>query len=541
LGNGHYRIPTPLSCAAHARAADSSCRDIEALMGRKILFVTTDQQRYDALGCNGGRIARTPIADSLAEAGINYRRAHNQNVVCMPARSTMVTGQYVRTHGVFANGVPLPLDAPSIAAWLNEKAGYRTALIGKAHFEPAYDEKRRWMENRLASEGSTGPYRGFEHVELAMHGYMHQWHYDKWLDENGPQWRDAYYPLSSFLSLGLANEGAGDTGAVQLKYNPIPREMYHTDWVANRTIAWLDSLGAEDDWFCWMSFPDPHHPWDPPGEEARRRVDWRDLDLPEGHPGSREKAVEILAMKPHHWLDWYEGRWHNMEGGSIDFRPCDMTHDQVREVNAMIHVENELIDEALGTVLERIGERGWAEDTDVIFTTDHGELQGDFGLLFKGPYHVDSLMRVPLIWRPAPSAGVAPSVVDEPVGHVDLAPTFCEIAGVEVPPWIQGSVLPKEPGSGRDTILTEWDSQFDSIGIRIRSVFHDHYLCSAYEPGPLYEGTEGELYDLEEDPLQWRNLFDDPDYASLRQDLVAYLYEQLPLEGSPRLVVEAPV
>ncbi|MGI8796363.1 MAG: sulfatase-like hydrolase/transferase, partial [Acidimicrobiia bacterium] len=87
-------------------------------MGRKILFITTDQQRYDALGCNGGEIARTPVVDALVASGINYRRAYNQNTVCMPARSTMLTGQYVRTHGVFANGVPLPVDAPSVAAHL---------------------------------------------------------------------------------------------------------------------------------------------------------------------------------------------------------------------------------------------------------------------------------------------------------------------------------------------------------------------------------------------------------------------------------------
>src|SRR5487761_1749305 len=104
-------------------------------MGRKILFITTDQQRYDSLGCNGGKIAQTPNIDRLAATGINYRRAHNQNVVCMPARATMITGQYVRTHGAFANGIPLPLDAPSIAAYLNDH-GYRTALLGKAHFEP---------------------------------------------------------------------------------------------------------------------------------------------------------------------------------------------------------------------------------------------------------------------------------------------------------------------------------------------------------------------------------------------------------------------
>ena len=93
-------------------------------MGRKILFITTDQQRYDSLGCNGGKIARPPVADRLAATGLNYRRTHNQNAVCMPARATMITGQYVRTHSVVANGVPLPVAAPSVAAYLHEQAGY---------------------------------------------------------------------------------------------------------------------------------------------------------------------------------------------------------------------------------------------------------------------------------------------------------------------------------------------------------------------------------------------------------------------------------
>src|ERR1700719_3040577 len=159
-------------------------------MGRKILLITSDQQRYDSLGCNGGRIARTPVIDALARAGINYHRAYNQNTVCMPARSTMITGQYVRTHGVVANGVPLPADAPSVAEYLRDTVGYRTALVGKAHFQPAFDPEGKWTENRLAKEGSTGPYRGFDHVELAMHGYLRRWHYDTWLEAHGPQWLD---------------------------------------------------------------------------------------------------------------------------------------------------------------------------------------------------------------------------------------------------------------------------------------------------------------------------------------------------------------
>ncbi|HKN01865.1 MAG TPA: sulfatase-like hydrolase/transferase, partial [Candidatus Binataceae bacterium] len=490
-------------------------------MGRKILFITTDQQRYDALGCNGGKIARTPVADRMAATGINFHRAHNQNTVCMPARSTMITGQYVRTHGVYANGVPLPPDAPSIAAWLHDQAGYRTALIGKAHFEPMFDPAGRWFENRMADEGKTGPFRGFDHMELAMHGPMGRWHYTKWLREKFPD------EVGGFSTM-LSGACGGDTGAPEVAYNPMPREHYHTDWVADRTREYLDSLRADEDWFVWMSFPDPHHPWDPPAS-ATHRIKWRDLDLPPGHPGTREKIEQILAQKPRHWLDWYQGRFRNDEGGPGSFVPCEMTHDQIREITALVHVENELIDEACGRVLQRIAERGWDRDTDIFFTTDHGELQGDFGLLFKGPYHVDALMHVPLIWRPAPAAGIARAEVREPVGHLDLAPTFCEIAGVAVPPWVQGKALPIAPGSGRERVITEWDSQFAQIGMHLRSIYRDGWVCTAYEkstrdfgfdlaliygnrklPDITYDGTEGELYNLNEDPLQWRNLWNDP-------------------------------
>ena len=117
----------------------------------------------------------------------------------------------------------------------------------------------------------------------------------------------------------LSGAAGGDTGAPEVSYNPIPREHYHTDWIADRTIAYLNTLAPTDDWFVWMSFPDPHHPWDPPASAARR-INWRDLDLPPGHPGSREKIEKILAHKPRHWLDWYEGRFRNEEGGAMEFR-----------------------------------------------------------------------------------------------------------------------------------------------------------------------------------------------------------------------------
>ncbi|MCU1390279.1 MAG: arylsulfatase family protein, partial [Ilumatobacteraceae bacterium] len=260
-------------------------------MGRKILFVTTDQQRYDTLGCNGGTLARTPVIDGLAAAGVRYERAIPQSVVCMPSRSTMLTGQYPSTHGVWMNGVPLPVDAPSVAAELH-RAGYRTALVGKPHFEPFLDPFAKFTENRLArlgtetqldqpwSDGTTGPHRGFDHLEFATHNPAGQLHYSRWIAANHPEVAGMFYPvLDPTFEVNAA--GGGDTGAPQVHVNHVPKEWYHTDWVADRTISWLDSLAADDDWFCWMSFPDPHHPWDPPASELGR-IDWHDVDLPAG-------------------------------------------------------------------------------------------------------------------------------------------------------------------------------------------------------------------------------------------------------------------
>ena len=175
--------------------------------------------------------------------------------------------------------------------------------------------------------------------------------------------------------------------------------------------------------------------------------------------------------------------------------PATLTEDQVREVNARNAVEVELIDEALGRVLDAIAARGWEDDVDVIFTTDHGELQGDFGLLFKGPYHVDGLMRLPLVWRPAPSSGATAASVTRPVGLVDLAPTFCTIAGLPVPGWMEGKPLPMDDidatTRGFERVLTEWDSELFGVGVHLRTITRDDWVCTAYQPGSVHDGIGG--------------------------------------------------
>lgn len=526
---------------------------------RNILFITTDQQRFDSLGVTGHPTTRTPHIDALAHNGLLYRRAHVQNVVCMPSRTTMLTGQHPLTHGVVANGVSAPHDGPNVAAILRAH-GYHTALIGKAHFDPHLDPLLRFGENQLAARRSTGPWRGFAHVELATHGPVGGHHYADWL------WSEHPDDVAGFGAV-LTGSGGGETGAPEVKHNPIARERYHTDWIVDRAIAHLRARPAGEPFFAWVSFPDPHHPFDPPLAEVRRRApDFRDRALPPGRPRSPDEARAALAKKPRHWLDWFNGTFQNPEGGPINFHPLRFSDDQLREVDAMIQTENELIDDAVGRIVLFLVERGVNDDTDIFFTSDHGDLQGDHGLLFKGPYHVTSLLQVPLIWRPARDRlreQAQPQHIDAPVGHVDLAPTFLAIAGVPVPVAMQGRPLPTTTAEGqtRERVITTFDSQFAAVGMHLRTIFRDGMICTAYLPSttdeggrfplyervwlrgstwPRYDGSEGELYDLANDPLQRENLWSDPTRRRLRDELCADLFAHLPATRSPALKVAAP-
>ena len=277
-------------------------------MGRKILLVTTDQQRYDTLGCNGGTLARTPVVDGLAAEGIRFERAHPQSVVCMPSRSTILTGQHPTTHGVWMNGVPLPVDAPSVAEVLH-RAGYRTALVGKAHFEPFLDPFLRFEENALARTGTEPPgglHRGFEHLEMATHGAIGPLHYARWLTPSHPEAVGGFYPaLDGSLQVNAAGGGRhrrppgqgqpdrpGDLPH-RLGGRPDHRLARHPR--RRRGLVLLDEL------------PRPPPPLGPArvrggpdrlagGPPARR--------LSRG-PGRQREA--ILDAKPRHWRLWYDG------------------------------------------------------------------------------------------------------------------------------------------------------------------------------------------------------------------------------------------
>ena len=439
------------------------------------------------------------------------------------------------------NGMSMPEERHTIAHHLKEH-GYNTALLGKAHFEPWLGSPEDFFENRMASENSNGPHRGFDHMELANHFFEGHSHYDKYMDAY-PEKKKAFYPM--IINKGQNTASKGETGATQVWPMDIPRDIYHTDWVSQRTQSWLGTQSSDKPWFCWMSFPDPHHPWDTPASELHR-INWRDVPLLHLYSENRSQLESWLNEKPLHWRGYFDGSlWTNFESPR-EFVAADITADQVREINAMTHIENELIDEAVGDVIGFLHSKQWLRNTDIFFTTDHGELQGDFGLLFKGPYHIDALMHLPFIWKPAEVANISPAEVASPVGHLDLASTFCAIAGISTPDYCEGKPLPTSEHEAvrqeREIVLTEWDSETGPIDMHLKSIYHrDGFLCTAYEKSHLYEGTEGELYDMREDPDQLRNLWSDPGYAVHRTELTDRLYASLPEETTEKLPRKAPV
>lgn len=471
-----------------------------------ILLITTDQQRVDSLGCYGNGIVSTPAIDELAATGIRYARAQPQMALCTPSRSTILTGQHPGTHGVWCNGVALPVDAPSVAQLLKDD-GYRTCYIGKLHFEPTatFDVDQQ-------PEGWVGPYRGFDHVETVDH-FRKNGHYARWLlDRLGKELFDAQ--IGETTEVWTATQG-GDTGAPQSVYSTLPADLHPSNWAVERVLKWLDDTdkgSSEKPWFLWLSFDDPHHPFNPPASYGHRYA-WRDMPLPPSYPMSEAEVESDLGTKPWQYKAWHDGTLLSHEGthGGKRFR---FGPDQVREMTALTYAMVNLIDDAVGRLFDELRDRGQLGNTHMLYTTDHGELLGDHGLIFKGPFHLDGTIHIPLIWK-QPDGSEPGRTVKDPVGLVDLAPTIAHIAGVPQPEWMEGEVLPVLDGS-RQRVLTVYQSHYQP-DLELRTMYRDGYLITTY---PKLGPEVGEFYNLTEDPLELENRWLDPSTVGTRDDLI---------------------
>ncbi len=466
-----------------------------------ILFLCTDQQRYDSLGCYGNQAIRTPAIDGLARDGVLFERCYVQSPVCAPSRASLLTGSYVHNHGLWANGVALPPHEALLSRTLAD-ADYDCGLIGKLHLNAAY----RGRTERRYDDG----FRVFKWAHDPTHGSPEN-AYHRWLARGYP---DRY-------AAAMAN-GPGRSGHDPVGFDVMPTEAHYSHWVGEEAISFLrEERDPARPFFLWANFYDPHHPFVAP-KEYRDRYDSATLPRPIGQPGELADRPPILTEASH---KSYAG----FARGFTDYAP-----EEIQEVIAAYYAMVTLIDDEVGRILAALDDLGLAENTLVIFTSDHGEMLGDHQLLLKGPMLYEGAVRVPLILRwpgHLPNGARCGDLVE----WIDLCPTMLDVAGVPPLPGNQGlSLLPLARGEPeaprRGWALCEYRNSGHPYDPPVHATMlrRGRYKVIVHHGEPA-SGRDrcGELYDLEADPQELHNLWADPAAASVRIELQEFLLDAL--------------
>ncbi|KZM49271.1 sulfatase-like hydrolase/transferase [Labrenzia sp. OB1] len=508
------------------------------------LVFVTDQQRADWLGCYGHPTLRTPNIDALAARGTRFEDFHVAMPVCMPNRASLLTGRYPSIHGLRYNGCVLSERANTFVEVL-AASGYRTAAIGKSHLQPFTGQppkgqlsaetgpiEEAWKPDPVTYEEEEPdtyssdqpyairtPYYGYQHVEMVTgHGDRCGGHYGQWFRRRHENWRELHDP---------ANELPHNYQCPQAYRTPVPEESYPTAWIRDRAADWLRvQAGEEDPFFSFVSFPDPHHPFNPPGRY------WSMYE-----PDQFEVALPYEAHRnPPPPLRHLRDRWERNVPEEISQAAFYADEQALREAMALTAGMTTMIDDAIGDVLAALEASGRAEDTIVIFTSDHGDYLGDFNLLLKGALPLPAITRVPFIWAD-PKDPVRRTCSDL-ASTIDIAATVLEKAGVKPYRGMQGQSLIDSIGGGegpRSALLIEHHDGGARMGFnepaRVRCLLTDRWRLTFYK-----DQDWGELYDRQADPQETLNLWDDPEHASVRSELTERLVHMMmsTMEESPR-------
>jgi arylsulfatase A-like enzyme len=511
-----------------------------------LLLITSDQQHWRTLGALNGKI-KTPNLDRLAARGVNFTRAYCPNPTCTPTRATILTGMYPSTHGAYTLGTKLDERVPTVGEHLRGN-GYATNLIGKAHFQPLRSMPDcpsiesypilRDLDFWRQFNGRGTPWYGFDHVETcrnhADESHAGQ-HYAIWLEEQGlSNWRDYFQPWpqdpTGHRESPLAPRKA--PGHDFRVYEPwkLPAELHYTAWTGQRTIAAIDRAAERSQpFFIWSSYHDPHPPYSLPDP-------WFSMYPPEAMADQIGHFVEHEFDKmppPHQWTR------ETSPTGFRDFNPDrrgthgyhSHLHDEqaMRQMCAVYYGMISFMDHWIGQTLDRLEQLGQLDNTLVLFTSDHGHFFGQHGLIAKGPFHYEDVIRVPMI---ASLPGRLPQGTTNThvQSLVDFAPTLLQAAGIQTPLAMQGRPMLDTwtQGGGRDHAIVE--NHHNGAAVHLRTLVTDRYKLTVYRGR-----TWGELFDLHDDPNELRNRFDDPACRDVRESMLRKLIDaDLEREPAPQ-------
>ncbi|MEM7034512.1 MAG: sulfatase-like hydrolase/transferase, partial [Chloroflexota bacterium] len=394
-----------------------------------ILWICTDQQRFDTLGCYENDLVKTPNIDRLAARGVLFETAFCQSPVCTPSRASFLTGRYPRTTRCRQNGQSIPDDEMLVTRLLAE-AGYTCGLSGKLHLSTCnpkaapVSERRindgyvdfHWSHTPMPSSAvpKRVPGDGYEKFHWS-HDTSNQWptnEYFSWLRENNIMYERNAFQNSDHVQTSVA------------------AEHHQTTWCANKAISFIETNAMFDrPWLFSVNMFDPHHPFDPPEEYLKPYLDRLDeIPLPNFANGE-------LTGKPSFQETDHQNAYNNpnLHSGAT------MSDNDHRLVRAAYYAMIDLIDDQVGRMIDALERTNQLENTIVIFMSDHGEMLGDHGIYLKGPYFYEPAVRVPLIITgPGIQQGERSQALVE---LTDIAPALMEAAGQSHYQGMQGQSL----------------------------------------------------------------------------------------------------
>ena len=467
------------------------------MAGKKphILLITTDEQHRDTI-FSPQRPYTLPGLDGLCETAVCYQNAYSSSPVCLPARCTLMTGLYPFRSGCCSNqlGATLPLSLPNLFTCL-KKAGYHTSMHGKCHFIPVpYPATRGDCTQEYQHFIQYYRSLGMDHLDLQDDKNNSLWYYDHFAKELEAEdllapYRETYHSKGQPFSLPEF---------------PLPPQYHPDSWVGRKAMEWIEKQDPETPQFTWVSFSGPHYPMDVPAcwydrvdmtkdmPRIWREGEWDDPGKLHRNgffgPGTTEGSGNAPGGAQQAFTEEYWVRWRKKYYANI--------------------VQ---IDDAIRQIIN-LARKQYGDNLMIVFTSDHGDMMGNHGLWGKNHSLHEDVIRIPLMIQ-------YPGQHDRQertqlVSSVDILPTILEQAGCELPP-CDGRPLEKVVrDGGREVIIS-------SCAHRVAVIRDGWKLCrNRYErTGKLYL----ELYHLDTDPHEFENLWDSPEAAGLREEMMALL------------------
>ncbi|HEY2934617.1 MAG TPA: sulfatase-like hydrolase/transferase [Acidobacteriota bacterium] len=454
-------------------AARYSSRPVSSAANRPpyVLVIYADQHRFDCLGAAGNPNVKTPYLDSLARDGVLFRNSFCTWPVCTPSRYSLLSGQYVKQHRGRSNQATLLPGTRTFPALLRA-AGYSTAAVGKMHFTPAYQDVG-FSELQLAEQNGRGRWVDDYHRYLKERGLIDSVD----LIDQERLYRNRA-PQDYWQTFGAA-------------VSNLPEEHHSTTWIGNRALEQLSKWKPDKPALLMVGFIKPHHPFDPPA------------------PWDRMYDPAALTVLPG-WTDQPLSR--DLERNRGYFEHTTLSLPALRRVMAYYYAAISQLDAQVGKMLDSLKRKGLYEKTLIVYTADHGEYLGFHHMLLKSNHMYDPLIKVPLIIK-YPQNRLAGAVSGILVSSIDVTATILREAALEPAPEMKGRSLYSgglSREAGRDLVFAE-----DAGFVMVRS--STRKLLYSAQPGRSL------FFDLESDPLEIKNLADDPD----RQGEIQYMKEAL--------------